>query len=86
MVPLWLFENERVESRSALLDYNREDLKPVVPKGTSAANAQASATRELIKNLNRQLALALKNMEVQLEGEISMKIVDTLMDIARWRN
>lgn len=57
-------------NRSALLDYNIEDLKTVVPKGTSAANAQASATRELIKNLNRQLALALKNMEVQLEGEI----------------
>lgn len=57
-------------NRSALLNYNIEDLKTVVPQGTSVAKAQASATRELIKNLNRQLALALKNMEINLEGEI----------------
>lgn len=73
-------------NRSALLNYNIEDLKTVVPKGTSVTNAQASANRELIKNLNRQLALALKNIEVNLEGEIYVeKTIPTPPDPVRER-
>lgn len=65
-------------NRAALLNYNVEDLKTVVPKGTSEANAQTSATRELIKQLNRQLAIALKNLEIDPEGEIQVeKITST---------
>lgn len=57
-------------NRAELLNYIIADFKTVVPQSTSEANAKASATREILKRLNRELALALKNLELNTTGDI----------------
>lgn len=65
--------------QTELLNYVIDDLKTAVPESTSEPNAKASATRELLKRLNRELAIALKNLEIDTQGDIPVPPVQKEM-------
>lgn len=68
-----------VNNRTAatILNYSIDNLQVTLAEMTTLENAKAAAIREAMKRLNRELALALKELNISTEGDIKVPVDNT---------
>lgn len=67
--------NNRTDA--AILVYSIDNLQVTLAEMTTLENAKAAAIREAMKRLNRELALALKELNISTEGDIKVPVDNT---------
>lgn len=67
--------NNRTDA--AILVYSIDNLQVTLAEMTTLENAKAAAIREAMKRLNRELTLALKELNISTEGDIKVPVDNT---------